>query len=67
MMKVNFNNNLKILRLAKKISQKELAEKMNTTIKTISHWETGYTEPSLQQLVMLSNIFDISIDDLILN
>ena len=67
MMKINFSNNLKLLRTAKKLSQKDLATKMNITIKTISHWETGYTEPSISQLVMLSEIFDISIDDLILN
>lgn len=64
-MEMNFSNNLKQLRLSKNLSQTELANKLNITKKTISHWETGYTEPSLQQLVMLSQIFEISIDDLI--
>ena len=65
-MEINFKNNLKQLRIAKNMSQAELADKLNITKKTVSHWETGYTEPSLSQLLALSKIFDVSIDDLII-
>ena len=34
--------------------------------KTVSHWETGYTEPSVEQLVSLSKVFNVSLDELIL-
>ena len=64
-MKITFNENLKNIRQNEKLSQKDLAEKLHISIKTISHWETGYTEPSLVQLVMLSKILDVSIDDLL--
>lgn len=48
-----------------KLSQSELARLLGTTLQTISHWETDYTEPSVDQLIALANIFEISIDELV--
>ena len=62
---VDFRRNLKLLRTAKGMGQRELAELLNTTIKTISHWETGYSEPSIVQLICLADIFDVTLDDLV--
>ena len=59
-----FSDNLKILRWATKIGQKELADKLNISVKTVSHWETGYCEPSISQPITLSDFFGISIDEL---
>lgn len=64
-MKNYFKENLKQLRKESGYSQKELAEKLNSTIKTISHWETGYSEPSIQQIIELCVIFNISTDELL--
>lgn len=64
-MKVNFKENLKQLRVENKLSQKELASKLDTTVKTVSHWKTGYSEPSIVQIVELCNIFEISTDELL--
>ncbi len=63
--KMDFQHNLKMLRSAKGMSQCELAKVIHTTLKTISHWETGYSEPSIQQLIMLADIFDVTLDDLV--
>ncbi|MDE7301023.1 MAG: helix-turn-helix domain-containing protein [Clostridia bacterium] len=60
-----FAKNLKAIRLQKGIGQKQLAEILNTTVKTVSHWETGYSEPSISQLILISDFFEISIDDLV--
>lgn len=38
---------------------------LNTSVKTVSHWETGYCEPSISQLIILSDYFEISIDELV--
>ena len=57
--------NIRALRKAKNINQSALAEAVFTTVKTISHWETGYTEPSVNQLILLADYFDISIDELV--
>ena len=64
-MKADFPHNLKFLRAAKGLSQKELAELLDTTLKTISHWETGYSEPSIGQLIALADFFDVTLDDLV--
>ncbi len=60
-----FKEMLKQIRKENNVSQKTLAEKLSTTLKTISHWETGYSEPSLKQLAEISIIFQISVDELL--
>ena len=60
-----FAENLRNLRNMKGISQKELADILKISLKTISHWETGYCEPSISQLIALSELFDVTVDDLI--
>ncbi len=62
---MSFSDNLKILRKERKIGQQELATKLNVSSKTISHWETGYTEPSIAQLIALANFFDLNIDEIV--
>lgn len=60
-----FSENLKGLRRAKGIGQAELAKALNVSAKSISHWETGYTEPSIAQLISLADYFDVSLDELL--
>ena len=62
---VGFPKNLKELRLAKGLGQGELADALNTMLKTISHWETGYSEPSIAQLLALAKFFDVTLDNLL--
>lgn len=62
---MSFNENLKALRMACGVGQKQLAERLNISLKTISHWETGYSEPSINQLIQLADYFDVTIDDLV--
>lgn len=61
---MTFKDNLKALRTTAGIWQKQLADALNTSPKTISHWETGYSEPSVEQLIRLADYFDISLDEL---
>ena len=65
-MQENFKENLKTLRKENNFSQKDLAEKLNTTVKTISHWETGYSEPSISQIIELCEVFEVNPDELLL-
>lgn len=60
-----FTENLKSLRKSCGIDQRGLANYLNVSIKTISHWETGYSEPSIVQLVKLADFFDVTIDELV--
>lgn len=61
----NLSDNLRLLRKTEGIDQTELAKKLNITVKTVSHWETGYTEPSIAQLIQLADIFSVSLDELV--
>nr|MBR6778424.1 helix-turn-helix transcriptional regulator [Clostridia bacterium] len=62
---MNLAENLKYLRKLKNIGQAELAQALNVSVKTVSHWETAYTEPSIAQLIQLADFFDVSIDELV--
>ena len=57
--------NLKLLRKSKEVGQADLAKAINVSLKTVSHWETGYTEPSITQLTQLADYFDTTIDELV--
>ncbi|MBQ8614975.1 MAG: helix-turn-helix transcriptional regulator [Clostridia bacterium] len=49
----------------KNLSQQQLAEKLNVSFKTISHWELGYSEPSLAILTKLKEILSASYEELL--
>ena len=59
------SNNIKNLRKEKNVTQEVLAKELNVSLKTVSHWETGYTEPSVAQLIQLASFFDVSVDELV--
>lgn len=63
--KNKLGENLKQLRLEQKLTQQQLAMLLNLSLKTLSHWETGYTEPSLDQLIALADYFHVSTDELL--
>lgn len=53
------------MRNEKKLSQEQLAEKLNVTRQTISNWENGKFYPDIDSLVNLSKYFNVSLDDLL--
>lgn len=61
----NFSEKLYELRKEKGYSQEEVADKLNVARQTISKWETGITTPDTNNLIELSKIFELSIDDLV--
>lgn len=54
------------LRKDKKLTQEELAEKLKVSSKSISRWETGKCMPDISLLIPLSEILEVSVNDLIL-
>lgn len=52
-------------RKGKKLTQSELAEKLNVTDKSVSNWENGRNMPDLSLFKPLCELLDISINDLI--
>lgn len=48
-----------------KLTQKQLAEKLNISFQAVSRWEKGLSAPSLDILNNLSQIFNVSIDEIL--
>ncbi len=54
---------IKKYREKQNISQDELAEKIFVSRQTISNWENNKTYPDIKSLLLLSDIFKVSLDD----
>ncbi|WP_421038406.1 helix-turn-helix domain-containing protein [Streptococcus hyointestinalis] len=61
----SFSDRLKNLRKKNQLTQQELADKVGTNRVNITKWETGRTEPTLENIVKLSKILDTTTDDLL--
>ena len=64
---MEFNNKLYDLRKKKGLSQEELASRLNVSRQTVSKWEVGESAPDMENLVALSELFDVSLDELVLD
>lgn len=64
---MELNKNIYNLRKTKGFSQEDLAEKVNVSRQTISNWELGETSPNPEQLLLLSQTLETSVDDLLGN
>lgn len=62
---MKYNEKLRELRVQSGMSQDELAEKLHVTRQTISKWEQGVNEPDIYTLKQYSQIFNVSIDELV--
>lgn len=59
------SDNIRKYRKLNHMSQDELADKLKVTRQSISLWETGQTQPSLDNIVALAKLFDVSTDKLL--
>ncbi len=64
-MKILFAERLRDLRTERGLNQSELAEKIGTTQRKVSYWETGKVEPDFLSLSKLAEFFSVSIDFLV--
>ena len=62
---MKFNEKLVKLRKEAGLSQEELGNKLNVARQTVSKWELGETTPEMDKLVKMSEIFNITLDELI--
>lgn len=62
---MDFNQKLQQLRNKKGLTQEQLAEKVCVSRVAISKWESGRGYPNLDSLKKLSEIFNVSIDELL--
>lgn len=62
---MKFGENLKKLRKSKKLSQEDLAEKVNVSRQSVSKWETGDAYPEMNNVLELCKIFHCHINELV--
>ena len=56
---------LKEARLNRDLTQEVIAEKLNVSRQTISNWENEKSYPDIISVIELSNLYSISLDDLL--
>lgn len=64
---MNLGRKISSLRKKNNLSQEQLAEKVGVTRQTISKWELEETTPDIKEAKILSNIFCVSLDELVNN
>ncbi|MEB7658316.1 helix-turn-helix domain-containing protein [Mammaliicoccus vitulinus] len=62
---MNLSKQIIHLRKEFNLSQEDLAEKVFVSRQSISNWERGKSYPDIESLLLLSNIFDVSLDHLV--
>lgn len=62
---MTFNNQLKHYRQSAQLTQKSLAEKLFITVRTLQFYEQGTREPSLETLIRIAEILNITTDELL--
>lgn len=59
-----FGENLKYFRKLQQISQKDFADRLNTTQQRVSEWECDKVEPSLYNIIKILRVFEITFEEL---
>lgn len=62
---MSLGNNISFLRKQKKLTQEQLAGRMNVTRQTVSRWESDEVVPELERLVEMCGIFSCKLDALV--
>lgn len=59
------NENIKVIRKSKGLSQQELAIKLNVVRQTLSKWEQGLSVPDSDMLISISEVLDTPVSTLL--
>lgn len=62
---LDFANNLKKYRKQKTLSQTELSKILHYGYTAIANYESGRNEPSLENLIKLADVLDVTTDELL--
>lgn len=62
---MEIGNRIKLLRLERKVTQKDIAEAIGVSPVSVQRFEYGSVRPSLDTLIALADFFDVSIDYLV--
>ena len=63
---MNFGTQIKNLRTSKNLTQEEMAQSLGISRQAVSNWENDRNLPDIEMLIIISQTFSISLDELIL-
>lgn len=61
----NIGKNIKKIRVAKGMTQERLAECIHVTRQAVSNWEQGKTQPGVDILSAMAEVFEVPVEELI--
>lgn len=64
---MSLGENLKILRKNSNLTQEELANKLSVTKQAVYKWETNKCYPDLENLISISKLYNVTIDEMLNN
>ncbi len=64
---MKFSEKIKEIRKMQNLTQEQFAEKIFTSRNAVAKWESDRGYPDIQNLITISEVFEISLDDLIKN
>lgn len=62
---MSLGERIQMLRKEKKMSQNDLAEKLDVSRQSVSKWETDTAKPELPKLILMAELFQVSLDELV--
>lgn len=62
---MRFHEKLHTLRKAAGMTQADLAEKLNVSRQAVSRWEMGTAMPDIENLIAMSDLFGITLDEML--
>ena len=63
----NFNEKIYEYRKANNFTQEEIAQELGVSRQTISNWENGTAQPTIDKAIELARLYGVSIDELVGN
>ena len=63
---MDFGDKLKQYRLKEGLSQEQLAEKIGVSRQAITKWETKRGLPDVENMIILAELFNLTLDELVL-
>jgi len=63
-LQIPIGRNIKRLRLAQNMTQRQLAYQLQVSIQAVSKWERGVSYPDISLLIPITTLFAVSLDEL---
>lgn len=60
-----FSEKLQLIRKNKGLTQEQLAEKLSVSRQAVAKWESGQGYPDISNLILISNLFNVTVDYLV--